>query len=80
MLSNETSFEGISQAFEVLSLIIAKISQSRGSKIDVTSRIKDYFSSNDTFFCGLLVELSGCYWMRLVLEEYLVFSKSYLRS
>ena len=61
MLSNETSFEGISQAFEVLSLIIAKISQSRGSKIDVTSRIKDYFSSNDTFFCGLLVELSGCY-------------------
>ena len=51
-----------------------------GTKTDVSSRIKDNSSKKDTCFCGLLVELSECYLMRLVLKEYLEFSKSYHRS
>ena len=33
----------------------------RGTKIDVSSRIKYYFSKNDRCFCGLLVEFNECY-------------------
>ena len=50
------------------------------TKIEVSSRIKDYFSMKHTCFCVLLVELNECYRLRQVLKELHEFSKSYHRS
>ena len=77
MLSNGTSFEGLSWAFNELSAMIAKVSQARDTKIEVSLRIKDYFSTKHTCICSLLLELNECDLMTLTLNEYLVFSKSY---
>ena len=61
MLSNEPSFEKKSRFFKELFSIINKISLARGTKINVSSRIRDYCSTKDTCFCVLFVELNEGY-------------------
>ena len=44
--------------------------------MEVSSSIKDYFSSKHTCFCSLLVELNEYYRFRQVLKEYIKFPES----
>ena len=69
MQSIETSFKGITRVFCVVVDRTQTIVLKKCTKIDVFSRIKDYYSTKHSCFCVLLVEFNECYRLRLVLVE-----------
>ena len=71
MLSIETSSGRITLVFKEPSSIIPKyrVPLEKCTKIDVSSRIKGYFSTKHSCFCGLLVEENECYRLIPVLKE-----------